>query len=96
MYLHWSKNLAIGLLVGFSLLMVLLWSVRGAETSSVLKPHTTTWIILNYAGLVLWLIVWVGDQARMRNNALWPWLIPLLIAPLPTLTLFLLYTLKRS
>jgi hypothetical protein len=96
MYLHWSKNLAIGLLAGFFLLAAFLWSVRGADSSSVLKVHTTTWIILNYAGMVLWLIVWVGDQARMRDKALWPWLIPLLVAPLPALTLFLLYTLKRS
>jgi len=96
MYLHWSKKMAIALLAGFGLLMLVLWAVGGGEAGSVLKAHTTTWILLNYAGVIIWLFVWIGDQARMRGHAVWPWAIPLILAPLPTLAVFLLLTLRRS
>src|SRR5262245_24979336 len=77
MYLHWSKKIAIVLLAVFGVLMIVFWAVGGGEAGSVLKVHTTTWILLNYAGLIIWLFVWIGDQARMRGQAVWPWLIPL-------------------
>lgn len=96
MYLHWSKKLAVGLLVGFGILTTILWALTGGEAGSVLKAHTTTWILLNYAGLVVWIFVWIGDQARMRGNPVWPWVIPLIVAPLPTLTVFLLLNLRRA
>ena len=96
MYLHWSKKLAIGLLAVFVIFMVGSYVTGGGEAGSVLKAHTTTWILLNYVGLVLWIFVWIGDQARMRGSAVWPWVIPLVVAPLPTLSIFLLLTLRRS
>jgi len=96
MYLHWSKKLAIGLLATFVIFMSASYLTGRGEVGSVLKAHTTTWILVNYVGLVLWLCVWIGDQARMRGQAVWPWVIPLILAPLPTLSIFLLLTLRRS
>ena len=96
MYLHWSRKIAMGLLAVFGVLMVVLWAVEGGQMGSALKVHTTTWILLNYAGLIIWLFIWMADQARMRGQAVWPWLIPLILAPLPTLSIFLLLTLRRT
>jgi len=31
------------------------------------------------------------DQARIRGANVWPWLVPFLFAPLPTLLLFILF-----
>jgi hypothetical protein len=95
MYLHWSPKLAMGLLVAFGVLMTAMWAV-GTETGSVLKAHTTAWILVNYAGLVIWLFVWIGDQARMRGKAVWPWVLPLILAPLPTLAVFVLHTIRPA
>jgi hypothetical protein len=95
MYLHWSPKLAIGLLIAFGVLMAAIWAM-GGQAGSVLKAHTTAWILLNYAGLAIWLLVWIGDQARMRGKPVWPWVIPLILAPLPTLTIFILYTLRPA
>jgi hypothetical protein len=95
MYLHWSPKLSIGLLGTFGILMTMFWAV-GIETGTALKSHTIIWILLNYVGMVIWIFVWIGDQTRMRGKPVWPWLIPLVLAPLPTLTIFLLYTLKQS
>jgi hypothetical protein len=95
MYLHWSKTLAIGLLATFGILMTLFLALGGTEAASALKAHTTRWIILNYAGLLIWVFVWISDQARMRGKNLWVWVVPFLFAPLPTLALFLLYLQQR-
>ena len=95
MYLHWSKTLAIGLLATFGLLMTLFLALGGGEAASALKAHTTRWIILNYAGLLIWVFVWIADQARMRGKNLWVWAVPFLFAPLPALALFLLYLQQR-
>ena len=96
MYLHWSKKLAIGLLAAFAILMVLFVVLGGGEAISILKTHTTRWVLLNYAGLIIWIFVWIADQARMRGNPVWPWVVPLLLAPLPTLAVFLLHNLRRE
>ena len=96
MYLHWSKTLAIGLLGVFGVLMTIFLALGGGDAASTLKAHTTRWIILNYTGLLIWVFVWISDQARMRGKNLWVWLVPFLFAPLPTLTLFLLYLQQRS
>ena len=95
MYLHWSKTLAIGLLATFAILMTLFLVLGGSEAPSTLKAHTTRWIVLNYAGLLIWVFVWIADQARMRGKNLWVWVIPFLFATLPTLALFLLYLQQR-
>jgi hypothetical protein len=91
----WSKRLVIGLLAAFTILMVVFWA-RGPEAeTTALKVHTTRWILLNYAGLVVWIGVWMFDQARVRGKNLAVWLVPLLFAPLPTLMLFVLAMQRR-
>jgi len=91
----WSKRLVIGLLAAFTILMAFFWA-QGPETETTgLKVHTTRWITLNYAGLVIWIAVWMFDQARVRGKNLAVWIVPLLFAPLPTLMLFVLAMQRR-
>jgi hypothetical protein len=96
MYLHWSVKLATGLLGTFVVLAGLFLVMGSGAEASALKSHTTRWIFLNYAGLMVWAFVWLGDQARMRGHNAWLWLAPFLFAPLPTLMLFLLYQSKQT
>ena len=91
----WSKRIAIGLLVAFGLLEVLFWITATGEGSSQLAVRTTHWIILNYFLLLLWVFVWMYDQARVRGKNVWGWLIPFLIAPLPTLVVYVLVLQRR-
>jgi len=91
----WSKRLVMTLL-GLFVLFLGIFLVHGApDTVSGLKIHTTRWMALNYAGLVIWVFVWMIDQARMRAQNFWVWLVPFLLAPLPTLMLFVLYLQRR-
>jgi uncharacterized membrane protein len=46
---------------------------------------------LNYVGLVIWIFVWMIDQARVRGRNVWVWLVPFLLAPLPTLMALILF-----
>jgi hypothetical protein len=87
----WSKRLVIGLLAAFGLLLVLFVIEGRAGGTSTLKMHTIRWITLNYAGLALWVFVWMIDQARVRGRNVWIWLLPFLFAPLPTLMAFVLF-----
>jgi uncharacterized membrane protein len=91
----WSKKLAVGLLATFAILMI--WFlVKGPEAgTSSLKIHTTRWITLNYIGLVVWVFVWMIDQAKVRGKNAWLWLPPFLFAPLPTLMAFVLFLQRR-
>jgi hypothetical protein len=91
----WSKRLVIGLLAAFTILMVVFWAQGPEAETTALKVHTTRWILLNYAGLVVWIGVWMFDQARVRGKNLAVWLVPLLFAPLPTLMLFVLAMQRR-
>ena len=86
----WSKRLVFGLFGAFAVLFVM-FTIQGfsAETS-MLKVHTTRWITMNYAGLVIWAFVWMFDQAMIRGKNVWLWLIPYLFAPLPTLMVYVL------
>lgn len=91
----WSKRLVIGLLAAFALLG-LSFQLAGPEAApSELKPHTTRWILLNYSGLLIWLFVWMIDQARVRGKNVWVWLLPFVFAPLPTLMAFILFLQRR-
>ncbi|HJR77418.1 MAG TPA: hypothetical protein VJ805_10605 [Nitrospiraceae bacterium] len=91
----WSKRLVAALLIVFVLVLGM-FSLQGpAETSSSLKIHTTRWMALNYVGLVMWIFVWMLDQARVRGKNVWLWLLPFLLAPLPTLMLFILFLQRR-
>ncbi len=91
----WSKRLVFGLLGAFGILLVLfLLEGTGAGTSH-LKTHTTRWMALNYIGLLVWLFVWMIDQARVRGKNVWLWLVPFALAPLPTLMAFILFLQRR-
>jgi hypothetical protein len=87
----WSKRLVIGILVGFAL-GAGLFGVREAGPESRVW---ITWIILNYIGLMLWIFVWMIDQTRVRGKNLWVWLLPFLVAPLPTLMALVLFLQRK-
>lgn len=91
----WSKKLIAGLLGAFVLLLGLFLIQGTPDSASGLKIHTTRWIALNYAGLLVWLFVWMIDQARVRGKNVWLWLLPFILAPLPTLMLFVLFLQRR-
>jgi hypothetical protein len=87
----WSKRLVIGLLAAFVLVLVLFLTQGQLGEGSALKMHTISWITLNYVGLLLWVFVWMIDQTRMRGKNVWVWLLPFLLAPLPTLMALILF-----
>jgi hypothetical protein len=91
----WSKRLVIGLIVTFGLLEVLFWVSFAGGGESVLHIRTTHWIILNYLLLLVWVFVWMFDQARVRGKNVWVWLAPFVIAPLPTLVVYVLVLQRR-
>lgn len=91
----WSKRIVIGLLAAFTLLIALFLAQGMEGATSTLKVHTTRWILLNYVGLVIWVFLWMFDQALMRGKNVWLWLVPFLLAPLPALTLFILVLQRR-
>jgi len=91
----WSKKLVAVLLGTFALLLGIFLLQGSPDNTSGLKIHTTRWITLNYAGLLVWIFVWMFDQARVRGKNVWLWLLPLLLAPLPTLMLFVLFLQRR-
>ena len=91
----WSKQIVIGLLAVFAILLTLFLAHGLTAASSNLKVHTTRWITLNYFGLVIWIFVWMIDQARVRGKNVWLWLIPFLLAPLPVLMLFILFLQRK-
>lgn len=91
----WSKRLVFGLLIGFTVLIAYFFTQGPAAETSTLKMHTTRWILANYIGLMIWLFVWMYDQARVRGKILIGWFLPFLFAPLPTLMLFVLAMQRR-
>ena len=91
----WSKKLVAGLLIAFVLSLGIFLLQGPSESTSGLKIHTTQWIIFKYACLLVWLFVWMIDQARVRGKNVWLWLVPFVLAPLPTLMLFVLFLQRR-
>jgi len=91
----WSKKLVAVLLSAFVLLLGVFLLQGTSDSASGLKVHTTQWITLNYVGLLVWLFVWMIDQARVRGKNVWLWLLPFLLAPLPTLMIFVLFLQRR-
>jgi fatty acid desaturase len=91
----WSKKLCAGLLGMFVLLLGLFLLQGSLDNTSDLKIHATRWIALNYAGLLVWIFVWMIDQARVRGKNVLLWLLPFLIAPLPSLMLFVFFLQRR-
>lgn len=91
----WSKKLIAGLLGAFVVLLGVFLIQGSPDSPSSLKIHTIRWITLNYACLLVWLFVWMFDQARVRGKNVWLWLLPFLLAPLPSLMLFVLFLQRR-
>jgi cytochrome bd-type quinol oxidase subunit 2 len=91
----WSKRLVIGLLSAFVLMLIVFFTQGQLDEQSALKSHTTRWITLNYVGLLLWVFVWMIDQTRMRGKNVWLWLVPFVLAPLPTLMALILFLQRR-
>lgn len=91
----WSKRIVIGLLTAFTILMALFFIQGSGHETNTLKLHTIRWILLNYIGLMIWLFVWMFDQARVRGKNLAIWFLPFLFAPLPTLMMFVLVLQRR-
>jgi hypothetical protein len=91
----WSKRLVAALLALFFLVLGSFFLQGPGDTSSGLKIHTVRWMALNYVGLVIWIFVWMIDQARVRGKNVWLWLLPFLLAPLPTLMLFIMFLQRR-
>ncbi|GIW54921.1 MAG: hypothetical protein KatS3mg082_1325 [Nitrospiraceae bacterium] len=91
----WSKRLVAGLLGAFLILLGVFFLHGTPDAASGLKIHTTRWITMNYAGLVIWVFVWMIDQARVRGKNVWLWLVPFLFAPLPVLMLYVLFLQRR-
>jgi uncharacterized membrane protein len=91
----WSKRLVATLLGLFVLTLGIFLFDAAPDSASVLRLHTTRWMALNYLGLVAWVFVWMIDQARMRGKNVWVWFIPFVLAPLPTLMLFVLFLQRR-
>jgi hypothetical protein len=44
---------------------------------------------------MIWIFVWMYDQARVRGKNVWVWLLPYVIFPLPTLVFFILRLQRR-
>ena len=91
----WSKRLVAGLLGVFVLLLGVFLIQGSPDSSSGLKIHTTRWMALNYAGLIVWVFIWMFDQARVRGKNVLLWLIPFVFAPLPTLMLYVLFLQRK-
>lgn len=91
----WSKRIVIILLVLFGLLEILFWATSTGKEASFLTTRTTHWLALNYFLLLVWVFVWMYDQARVRGKNIWVWLIPFFIAPVPTLMAFVLVLQRR-
>ena len=50
---------------------------------------------MNYIELVVWVYFCMFDQARVRGEKVFIWLMPFALAPLPTLMLFILFRQRK-
>ncbi|MCG3775793.1 MAG: hypothetical protein JW395_2637 [Nitrospira sp.] len=91
----WSKRLVAALLGLFMLTLGILFLNTAPDNMSGLKTYMTGWMAINYLGLIVWIFVWMIDQTRMRGKNVWIWLLPFVLAPLPTLMLFVLFLQRR-
>lgn len=48
---------------------------------------------VNYIGLLVWISIWMLEQARVRGKNVLLWLVPFALAPLPTLPTLMLFVL---
>ena len=91
----WSHRIVVTLLAVFGVLQLAFWATAEGGGRSVLPTHVTYWLAVNYLLLLVWVAVWMFDQARVRGKNVWVWLAPFLIAPLPTLMIFVLVLQRR-
>ena len=91
----WSKRLVWGLLAAFLILEGIFFLMPGGGGESQLHVRTTQWIAVNYVLLVVWIFVWMYDQARVRGKNVWVWLVPFIVFPLPVLVMFILMLQRR-
>ena len=91
----WSKRFAVAALVVFAVLETYLITRTVGETASSIQPHTIQYLLVNLSLLAIWVFIWMVDQARVRGMNVWPWLPPFLLAPVPTLLLFILFLQRR-
>lgn len=91
----WSKRLVATLLGLFVLTLGVFFLNTTPGNMSGLTTYITGWGAINYLGLIIWVFVWMIDQTRMRGKNVWVWLVPFILAPLPTLMLFVLYLQRR-
>lgn len=91
----WSKPLVLGLLLALVLLEGLFLFMRGEAGESQLYDRTTQWITVNYVLLMIWIFVWMYDQARVRGKNVWVWVLPFALFPLPTLAFFIFRLQRR-
>lgn len=91
----WSKRLVFGLLAAFVVLEGIFFFMTEGSADSQLHVRTIQWITVNYILLVIWIFVWMIDQARVRGKNVWVWLLPYIICPLPTLVAFILMLQRR-
>ncbi len=87
----WSKQFAVTALVLFVATEAFLISQTMGVGPSSIHPHTIQYIFVNYSLLVIWVFIWMFDQAKVRGANVWPWLLPFLFAPLPTLLAYILF-----
>jgi hypothetical protein len=91
----WSKRFAIAALAIFVVMETFLISQTTNAQISDIHPHTIQFILVNYSLLVLWVFIWMFDQARVRGANVWPWLLPFLLVPVPTLLTYILYLQRK-
>ncbi len=87
----WSKRFAVAALVLFAAIEAFLISQTMGGGPSSIRPHTIQYILVNYSLLTVWVFIWMYDQAKVRGANVWPWLLPFLLAPLPTLLAYILF-----
>ncbi len=87
----WSKRFAVAALVLFAVMETALMSQTIGEGPSGIPPHTIQYLLVNYSLLAVWAFIWMYDQAKVRGVNVWPWLLPYIVAPLPTLLAYILF-----
>jgi len=91
----WSKPFVFCLLLALVLLQGMFFLMGGVGGESQLHVRTTQWITANYVLLMIWIFVWMYDQARVRGKNVWVWVLPYVLFPLPTLVLFIFRLQRR-
>ncbi len=92
----WNQRMVIALLAVFGVLQIMFWITAEGGSRSMLPTRVTYWLAVNYFLLLVWVFVWMIDQARVRGKNVWGWLVPFLIAPLPVLMSFVLVLQRRK